>query len=79
MRGTRTPKIETRLIDERLVSVMGECDLEGTGDPSIFKLTSKTVVLVRMLSTLSLTCEENTVWRKWKSPLVGSAIFLNRL
>ena len=40
-------KIETRLIDEMLESVMGECDLEAIDDPSIFKLIRKTTSLVR--------------------------------
>ncbi len=31
-------KIETRLIGESFDCVMGECDLEALGDPSIFKL-----------------------------------------
>jgi hypothetical protein len=37
--GTGTPKdIETRLIDERFESVMGECDLEAIGATSTFKV-----------------------------------------
>ena len=36
-------KVETRLIDERFVSVMGECDSEVIGVPSIFKLIRKTM------------------------------------
>ena len=35
--GSSTIKIETRLIDERFESVMGECDLETIVAPSIFK------------------------------------------
>jgi len=33
-RGLDHLKIETRLIDERFESVMGECDLEDIGAPS---------------------------------------------
>ena len=32
--GREHLKIKTRLIYERVVSVMGECDLESIGDPS---------------------------------------------
>ena len=32
--GLEHLKIETRLVNERFVSVMGECDLEAIGDPS---------------------------------------------
>jgi hypothetical protein len=39
------------------------CDLEATGDVSIFKLIRKAAALVRMLSTLDLSCEENAVRR----------------
>jgi hypothetical protein len=67
--------IETRLIDERFPSVMGGCvtrSLETIGDPSIFKLIRNDASLdTRMLITLVLNCEENTVRWKWKSPLVG--------
>ena len=35
------------------------CD-EVTGDPSIFKLIRSVTVLLRMLPTLDLTCEENS-------------------
>ncbi len=30
--------LETRLIDKRFANVMGECDLESIGVPSLFKL-----------------------------------------
>jgi hypothetical protein len=60
--GLEHLKIETRLKDERFESVMGECDLESTGVSSIFKLIRKTTDLVRMLSTLNLSCEENVEW-----------------
>jgi hypothetical protein len=33
----------TRITDERFEGVIGECDLEEIGKPSIFKFTSKTV------------------------------------
>ncbi len=58
--GLEHLKIETRLINERFASVMGECDLEAIGTPSIFKLIRSVGVLVRMLSTSDLSCEENT-------------------
>ncbi len=52
-RGTGRPKVVTRLIDERFVSVMGECVTEKTiGSPSIFKTIRSTEALVRMLSIL---------------------------
>jgi hypothetical protein len=54
VRGLEHLKIETRLIDERFVSVMGECDLEVIDTPSIFKLIRKDVSLSRMLPTLVL-------------------------
>jgi hypothetical protein len=38
-------------------------DLDVIGDPSIFKLIHNSEVLVRMLSTLDLNCEENTTRR----------------
>jgi hypothetical protein len=37
-RGLEPLKIETRLINEMFSSVMGECDLDSTGTPSIFKI-----------------------------------------
>jgi hypothetical protein len=40
------------------VSVMGECDLEGIGAPSIFKAIRIDTVSVRMLTILDLSCEE---------------------
>jgi hypothetical protein len=69
--GLEHLEIETRLIDERFVSVMGECELESIGSPSIFKLMRKVVVLARMFPTLALSCEKKDARRKWKSPLVG--------
>ena len=44
-------KIETRLIDERLTSVMGECDLDSTGVSSIFQIIRNAAALARMLPT----------------------------
>ena len=38
--------IKTRLRNERFVSVMGVCDLESTGDPSIFNVIHSVVDLV---------------------------------
>jgi hypothetical protein len=46
--GLEHLKIETRLINERFVSVMGECDLQVIGVSSIFKFTRKDATLVRM-------------------------------
>ena len=59
-------KIETRLTDESFECVMGECDLEGIGDPSIFNIIRSATALVRMWPTLDLSCEENAARRKWK-------------
>jgi hypothetical protein len=36
------------------------CDLEVIGSPSIFNVICSIAVLVRILSTLDLNCEENT-------------------
>ena len=52
--------------------MMGECDLEVIGVPSIFKLISKTAALVRMLTTFDLSSEENVSRRWWNWPLVDS-------
>jgi hypothetical protein len=54
--GLEHLKIETRLIDERFESVMGECDLEDEeiGVLSIFTVMHNAKALVRMLSTLDL-------------------------
>ncbi len=72
-RGTGTPKDRDE-VNRRGVSECDgwECDLEVIDVSSIFKLILKTTTLMRMLSTLSLNCEEKTVRWKWKSPLVGS-------
>jgi hypothetical protein len=50
---------ETRLIGESFRCVMGECDLEDVGVPSIFKTIHSAATFQRMLSTLDLRCEEN--------------------
>jgi hypothetical protein len=51
------------LINERLVTVMSECDLEGIGVPSIFKSIRKVVSLTRMFPTLT--------WRYEITPYSG--------
>ena len=38
-------KIETRLINERFPSVIGECDLESIDNPSMFNVIHSPVVL----------------------------------
>ena len=48
-------KIEMRLIGESFECVMGECDLETIGAPSIFKLIRSTAALASMLPTLDLS------------------------
>jgi hypothetical protein len=58
--GLEHLKIETRLINERFASVMGECDLEAMGAPAIFNVIHSVEALARMLPTLDLRCEENT-------------------
>jgi hypothetical protein len=49
--GLEHLKIETRLINKRFVSVMGECALDVTGDPSIFKIIRSDVALRKDIST----------------------------
>jgi hypothetical protein len=61
--GLEHLKIETRLIDERFASVMGECDLEAIGAPSIFKLIRKAAALARMFPTFDRSCEKNAARR----------------
>jgi hypothetical protein len=46
------------------------------GDPSRLRLTRKTAVLSRVLPTFALSCEENSVRWKWKSPLLDCLSFL---
>ncbi len=45
--------------------MMGECDLETVGTPSILRVIHKSGDLTRMMSTFDLMCEENTVCLKW--------------
>ena len=42
--GLEHLKIETKLINERFESVMGECDLEVTGTPSMFNVIHSVLV-----------------------------------
>jgi hypothetical protein len=62
--GLEHLKIDTRLIDERFAS------FEVIGVLSRLRFTRKAAALGEMLPSLDLTCEENTVRRKWNSPLV---------
>jgi hypothetical protein len=50
-------------MNERFVSVMGECDLEAIGIPLMFNVIHSAADLARMFPTLDLTCEENAVRR----------------
>ena len=58
-------KIETRLIDEKFASVMGECDLDVMGAPSKLSVIRKATVLSRARSTLLLNCWAKAAWWKW--------------
>jgi hypothetical protein len=50
-------KIETRLINEKFESVMGECViLDVMGEPSKLSVIRKTAVLTRTRPTLFLIC-----------------------
>ncbi len=49
-------KIETRLVNEKFVSVMGECDLDVMDDPSKLSVIRKAAVLARFRTTLLLNC-----------------------
>ena len=71
--GLEHLKIETRLMNERFVSVMGECVLEAIGSPSRLRFTRKTAALARMFPILDLSWEENTARWKWNSPLFDCA------
>ncbi len=66
VRGTGTPKDKDE-VNKREVSECDECvcDLETIGVPSIFNVIHSAAVLVRMLPTLDLSCEEKTERRKW--------------
>ncbi len=66
-------KIETRLINEKFVSVMGECDIDVMDDPSKLSVIRKAAVLTRFRTTLLLNCWAKAVRRKWNSPLVDCA------
>jgi hypothetical protein len=57
-------EIKTRLIDEKFVSVMGECDLDVIGVPSNLNVIRKVTVLGRVRSTFPLSCEENRVVKR---------------
>jgi hypothetical protein len=48
-------KIKTRLIDERFVSVMGECVIVTLGPSSVFKVIRSTVVFEKILTIFPLT------------------------
>ncbi len=70
-RGTGTPKDKDELNKREVYECDGwVCDRDTIGVPSIFKVIRNVTVLTRMLSTLPFNCVENTVWWKWKSPLV---------
>ncbi len=58
--GLEHLKIETRLKNEMFASVMGECDLDDTGTPSIFKIIHCTVTLARILTIFDFIWAENT-------------------
>ena len=68
--GLEHLKIETRLIVERFAGVMGECDLEAIGAPSICNVIRSAAALARMLPTLDLSYEENAARQKRKCPPV---------
>jgi hypothetical protein len=71
VRGTGTPKNKDEVYRRVVCQCEGwVCVHEVIVVPSRLRLTRKAEVLVRILSTFSLGCEENTVRRKWKSPLV---------
>jgi hypothetical protein len=54
-------KIETRLIDEKFVSVRGECDLDVMDTPSKLIVIRKVVSLGRVRPTLLLSWAGKTV------------------
>ena len=53
--------------------MMGECDFDAIGAPSILRLIRSAAALARMLATLELSCEENAARRQWNWPLVDCA------
>jgi hypothetical protein len=62
--GLEHLKIETRLIDERFVSVMGECEIVTLKVRQfIFKVIRSAAALVRMLPIFDLSYEENAARR----------------
>ena len=72
--GTVTPK-DIDEVNKREVSECDRwvCDLDTTGETSIFSVILSAAVLERMLPTFDLSCEENVVCLKWKWPLVDYA------
>ncbi len=54
--GLEHLNIETRLLNERFVSVMGECDLDTTGAPSIFKIIRSAEASARLFPILDKVC-----------------------
>ena len=71
MRGTGTPKDKDEVNKREVYECDGcVCDLEVIGVPSIFNVILSVTVLVRMLTTLDLRCEEKDGSRKWNWSLV---------
>jgi hypothetical protein len=56
-------KIETRLIDEKFASVMGECDLDMMDTSSKLRVIRKVVVLTRVRPTFLWIWTEKVAWR----------------
>ena len=57
--GLEHLKLKTKLINERLVSVMGECDLDVTGAPSIFKIIRSVAAVGTILPHFDFCWERN--------------------
>jgi hypothetical protein len=73
-RGTGTPKDRDEFNRREVWEWDGwVCDLEAIGATSIFSVIRSAAALVRMLSTLDLSCAENAVRRQWNCPLVDCA------
>ncbi len=73
-RGTETPKDQDEVNKREVCECDGcVCDLEVIGDSSIFNVIHSGAALVRMLSTLDLSCEEKVARRKWNWSLVDYA------
>ena len=69
--GTGTPKDRDEVNKREVCECDGwVCDLDDTGTSSIFKIIRNTTVLVRMLPSFDLICEEKSVRRKWNWSLV---------